>query len=70
MSILILFCLAYICFSIIYEMLRIDNYIFGMIFNNKINKTQDSSFENTKKKKKRINVLNFLLLKQNIRIFF
>lgn len=51
-------------------MLRIDNYIFGMIFNNKINKTQDSSFENTKKKKKRINVLNFLLLKQNIRIFF
>lgn len=52
MSILILFCLAYICFSIIYEMLRIDNYIFGMIFNNKINKTQDSSFENTKKKKK------------------
>lgn len=54
MSILILFCLAYICFSIMYEMLRIDNYIFGMIFNNKINKTQDSSFENTKKKKKRI----------------
>lgn len=35
-------------------MLRIDNYIFGMIFNNKINKTQDSSFENTKKKKKKI----------------
>lgn len=53
MSILILFCLAYICFSIMYEMLRIDNYIFGMIFNNKINKTQDSSFENTKKKKKK-----------------